>query len=83
MYGLDWPKGNDAPLLYEALDIAMPYLEKGGIAGRVVNAEELVAAEILDAWRRGVRHKIALANAGIVAAERQVGMLPSVFPKSG
>jgi hypothetical protein len=80
MYGFDWPRSCDDPLLQEAMDIAMGYLEKVGILRLFINAEELVAAEVLGAWSRGVRHKIALANAGIVAAEKQAGKLPSLFP---
>jgi hypothetical protein len=80
MYGIDWPMGREDPLLQEAMDIAMTYLERAGILRLFVNAEDLVAAEVLGAWSRGVRHKIALANAGIVAAEKQAGTLPSVFP---
>ena len=80
MYGIDWPMGREDPLLQEAMDIAMTYLERAGIWRLFVNAEDLVAAEVLGAWSRGVRHKSALANAGIVAAEKQAGTLPSVFP---
>ena len=80
MYGIDWPMGREDPLLREAMDIAVTYLEKAGILRRFVDAEDLVAAEVLGAWSRGVRHKIVLANAGIVAVEKQTGTLPSVFP---
>jgi hypothetical protein len=80
MYGIDWPMGCEDPLLQEAMDIAMTYLERAGTLRLFVNAEELVAQEVLGAWSLGVRHKIALANAGIVAAEKQAGTLPSVFP---
>jgi hypothetical protein len=80
MYGIDWPMGCEDPLLQEAMDIAMTYLERAGTLRLFVIAEELVAEEVLGAWSRGVRHKIALANAGIVAAEKQAGALPSVFP---
>jgi hypothetical protein len=80
MYGIDWPMSCDDPLFQEAMDIAMTYLEQVGILRLFVDAEELVTGEILDAWRRGVRHKIALANAAIVAVEKQAGTLPSVFP---
>ena len=80
MYGIDWPMGCEDPLLQEAMDIAMTYLERAGVLRLFVDAEDLVAAEVLAAWSRGVRHKIALANAGIVAVEKQTGTLPSVFP---
>ena len=72
--------GCEDPRLQEAMDIAMTYLERTGALRLLVNAEDLVAVEVLGAWGRGVRHKIALANAGIVAAEKQSGTLPSVFP---
>ena len=58
----------------------MTYLERTGALRLFVNAEDLVAVEVFGAWGRGVRPKIALANAGIVAAEKQAGTLPSVFP---
>jgi len=80
MYGIDWPVSCEDPVFQEAMDIAMSYLEKVGILRLFIGAEELVAAEVLGAWSRGVRHKIALANAGIVAAEKQAGKLPSLFP---
>jgi hypothetical protein len=80
MYGIDWPMSCEDPLFQEAMDIAMTYLEKVGILRLFVDAEELVAREVLDAWCRGVRHKIALANAAIVAVETQAGTVPSVFP---
>ncbi|MBR1272741.1 hypothetical protein JQ629_35215 [Bradyrhizobium sp. AUGA SZCCT0222] len=34
------------------------------------NPEMLIATAISNAWKAGVRHPIALANAGIVCAER-------------
>ena len=80
MHGIDWPMGCEDPLLQEAMDIAVTYLEKAGILRRFVDAKDLVAAEVLGAWSRGVRHKIALANAGIVAVEKQTATLPRVFP---
>jgi hypothetical protein len=80
MYGIDRPMSCEDPLLHEATDIAMTYLEKVGIMRLFVNAEELVAGEVLSAWSLGVRHKIALANAAIAAVEKQAGTLPSVFP---
>ena len=80
MYGIDWPMDCEDPLLQEAMDIAVTYLERAGILRLSIDAEDLVAAEVLAAWSRGVRHKIALANAGIVAVEKQTGTLPSVLP---
>ena len=80
MYGIDWPMSCEDSLFQEAMDIAMTYMEKVGVLRLFVDAEELVTGEILDAWCRGVRHKIALANAAIVAVEKQAGTLPSVFP---
>lgn len=68
-------------LLHEAIEIAMPYLEKKGVARRAFDVEVLVTAEIRRAWSQGLRHKIALANVGIAAAERRAEALPTVFPK--
>jgi hypothetical protein len=80
MYGIDWPMDCEDPRLQEAMDIAVTYLERAGSLELFIDAEDLVATEILGAWSRGVRHRIALANAGIVAVEKQTGTLPSVFP---
>jgi hypothetical protein len=57
------------PALTEALLIALDYLKATGQAiGH--DTEQLVAGAILSAWLKGTRHRIRLANAGIVAGER-------------
>jgi hypothetical protein len=65
------------------MEIAMAYVKATGLAERFINPECLVATGINYAWRSGVTHQIALANAGIVFAERtaKVGSVPSVFPR--
>lgn len=57
------------PALTEALVIAFDYLKASGQAISY-DTEQLVASAVLAAWLRGTRHRIRLANAGIVAAER-------------
>jgi hypothetical protein len=67
--------------LCQAMNIAMGYVRGTGLADRFLNPEALVAAAILNAWASGVRHRIRLANAGIVCAERtaNAGHLPDLF----
>jgi hypothetical protein len=57
------------PALTEALLIAFDYLKA---TGQEVGheTEQLVAGAILSAWLKGTRHRIRLANAGIIAAQR-------------
>ena len=52
-----------------------------GLADHLLNPELLVAAAISNAWELGIRHPIALANAGVICAERTVklGHLPDHF----
>jgi hypothetical protein len=63
------------------MSIAMGYLRGTGLVDEVSNAEMLVATAIFDAWKRGERHPIRLANEGIVSAERTAdkGQLPDLF----
>jgi hypothetical protein len=57
------------PLLDEALQIAMDYLERTGQAGEYTKVQSQAAHEIMAQWRAGVRHKLRLANYAIVAVE--------------
>jgi hypothetical protein len=68
-------------LLSAAMQIAMEYVRAVGLAEKFNNPEALVATGISTAWESGVRHPIALANAGIVCAERtaNLGRLPSMY----
>lgn len=67
----------------QAMRIAMDYLHGTGLVRKFPNPEMLVATAIADAWKRGVRHPIRLANEGIVCAERtaNLGTVPSVFAR--
>jgi len=69
-YEFHWPITQRHPVLSEAMAIAMDYLEQTGIAERITNTEALVAAEILTSWEKGIRHRIALSNRAIDAAEK-------------
>jgi hypothetical protein len=82
MTRFQFPVNEDHPALGEAADIAMDYLTATGLATRFANPESLVSATVLAHWHRGVRHRIALANAAIVAAEKLAAhghLPPAVF----
>jgi len=81
MYAAHFPITEVNPDLCEAMSIAMGYVRGTGLAGKFVNPEALVATAITSAWRRGMRHPIALANAGILCAEQtaNLGRLPDLF----
>lgn len=64
-----------APVLTEALKIALGYLRAAGPGKVDDDTERLVAGAILSAWLAGTKHRIRLANAGIVAAERARALL--------
>lgn len=70
MYAAHFPITENHPDLGRAMDIAMGYVYGTGLIDRFPNPEMLVATAISNAWKAGVRHPIALANAGIVCAER-------------
>jgi hypothetical protein len=63
-----WPLPD--PALDESLDIALDYLESTGQAKVDGDTEHLVARTILFAWSAGIRHRIRLANEGIVAVQQ-------------
>jgi hypothetical protein len=65
-----WPLPHPDPRLDEALDIALGYLEATGQAEIGDDTQHLVARAVLNAWLEGSRHKIRLANFGIVAAQQ-------------
>jgi hypothetical protein len=81
MYAAHFPIVEGNPDLCQAMSIAMGYVRGTGLAARFLNPEALVAAAISNAWQSGMRHPIALANAGIVCAERtaNAGYLPDLF----
>jgi hypothetical protein len=84
----DWPLFRPEPVLDEALDIALDYLEATGQAKQGDDTQHLVASAVLNEWLEGTRHRIRLANAGIVAVQQAQTMLRStagdrlsVFPR--
>jgi hypothetical protein len=85
-----WPLPHPDPVLNEALDIALDYLEATGQVKVEDDTKHTVAGAVLQSWLDGTRHKIRLANEGIVAAQRakaqqavkkEIGNLFSVFPR--
>ena len=69
-----WPPEHASATLDESLEIAMNYLEGTGQAFPNSEAQKKVAFVILAAWRGGVRHKIRLANYGILAVANKSEM---------
>jgi len=70
-----WPLPYPDPLLDEAADIALDYLEATGQAKIGDDTQYLVVSAVLTAWLGGARHKIRLANEGIVAVQRAQAFL--------
>jgi hypothetical protein len=64
-----WPLPHSDPMLDEALSIALNYLEATGQEKDDDDTQHVVAGSILEAWLQGTRHKLRLANVGIVAAQ--------------
>jgi hypothetical protein len=56
--------------LYDALSIAMNFLKNSGQMGDYCRVQSVAIDGILAARRRGVSHKIALANAAIVEVQK-------------
>jgi hypothetical protein len=65
-----WPFEPADPMLDEALEIALDYLEATGQAEIDDESAEVAAAAILSEWLHGSRHRIRLANEGIVAVQQ-------------
>jgi hypothetical protein len=82
MFSAHFPITQD-PALSHAMEIAMRYVRGVGLSERFANPEALVATGISTAWESGLRHPIALANAGILCAERtaNLGKLPSMYAR--
>jgi hypothetical protein len=57
-------------VLCEALHIAMNYLRRTGRADDYRYVEAMAMNVILEAYRNGMRHRIALADKAIVCVER-------------
>jgi hypothetical protein len=66
----DWPLPHPDPVLEEALNIALGYLEATGQAKAGDDTQHLVAGSIIAVWLEGAQHKIRLANVGIVAVQQ-------------
>jgi hypothetical protein len=66
-----WPIEFADSRLQEALDIALDYLELTRQAYPFSEVEKACALVILTAWKRGVRHRVRLANYAIVAIEQR------------
>jgi hypothetical protein len=60
-YCYEWPLDFPHPVLNEALEIALNYLQGTGQAKTRDGAEHRVAAAILTAWSHGIKHHIRLA----------------------
>lgn len=67
-----WPRAEANPVLDQALQIAMGYLEGAGRAYPYSESQRRAASAILAAWQSGVRHQIRLANYGIAAIEQKM-----------
>ena len=65
-----WPLPHPDPTLDEALSIALNYLEATGQARADDHTQHVVAGSVLAAWLQGTRHKLRLANLGIVAVQQ-------------
>jgi hypothetical protein len=68
-----FPTAAQDPVLQQALDIAMDYLECTGQAYPYSETERLCALTILNEWHSGKRHRIWLANKAITAIEQATG----------
>jgi hypothetical protein len=79
MCSYPWPLHDADAQLSEALDIAMSYLEQTGQAEEYREVERLVVMVILATARRGVKHKLTLANAAITAIEKLPITVPRVW----
>jgi hypothetical protein len=74
-----WPVSD--PVLQEALDIALDYLEKTEQPIAFRETQWVCAGVIWEAWKCGTRHRIKLANHAIVAIESQPRMRKPGFAR--
>jgi hypothetical protein len=65
-----WPLLDPDPVLEEALNIALDCLAATGQGKIGDDKRNLVASSIMTSWRKGMRHRIQLANVGIVAVQQ-------------
>jgi hypothetical protein len=75
-----WPLPHPDPVLDEAADIALDYLEATGQAKTGDDTQYLVTSSVLTAWVGGARHRIRLANEGIVAVQQAHSARPPRKP---
>jgi hypothetical protein len=68
-----WPIGNFDYVMDDALDIALHYLDRTGQAVMFQEVQSTAANAIVTAWKRGVRHRIKLADIAIKTVERKAG----------
>jgi hypothetical protein len=66
-----WPIGNFDYFMDDALHIALNYLDRTGQAVMFEEVQSTAANAIVAAWKRGVRHRIKLADIAIKAVERK------------
>lgn len=71
-----WPLTELHTTLNESLEIAMDYLEASGQAYPYTETQVKAADAILAAWRAGARHRIRLANIGILAIQQAQASQP-------
>jgi hypothetical protein len=64
-----WPMTEADVDLEAALDIALDYLEGTGQIHPLFETLQVCTTAIIEAWRRGARHRIRLANCAIKAVE--------------
>jgi hypothetical protein len=64
-----WSDPAAEPVLDDALDVALGYLEFTGNAYPYSDTRSRAAQAIWEGWRAGYRHKIRLANCAIVTIE--------------
>jgi hypothetical protein len=66
-----WPTGEFDNVMDVALEIAMDYLKRTGQAALFKETESIAVDAIVAAWKRGVRHRIKLADIAIKVVERK------------
>lgn len=81
-----WPLDEGAPVLEEALNIALNYLELTGQAYPYSETQLICARVIRESWWKGTKHRIKLANDAICFMEvvkSQEENTESRYPKAG
>jgi hypothetical protein len=73
-----FPRAAQDPVLQQALDIAMHYLECTGQAYPYSETERVCALTILNEWHAGKGHRIWLANKAITVIEQATGRAENI-----